>query len=110
MTRYRAARVGVLLLLLLGSAGCAAISDAVTGGKPEPEISVQTAEYGTVTQVTSARMQDREIRRGDIALTVDLDDGRVVIVVQPEDTIYRIGDRVRVVRDGKGFVRVQLVI
>lgn len=99
-----------LMLLVLPGAGCAAFTEAVQGKKPEPEIMVQTADYGTVTQVTTAATKDREIHLGDIAITVDTDDGGVVIVVQPEDDIYKVGDRVRIVRDGQGFVRVQLVI
>lgn len=99
----------LLLALLSGLGGCLSLGGP-EAAQPNPEIAVQTAEYGTVTQVTSARMKDKEIRLGDIAITVDTDDGRVVVVIQPEDDIYKEGDRVRVIRDGRGFIRVQLVI
>ena len=98
----------VLLGLLLSTNGCLSLRDMGLE-KPNPEIAIQTAEYGTITQVTSALMKDNEIRWGDIAITVDTDDGRIVIVTQPEDDIYKVGDRVRVVRADKGFIRVQLV-
>lgn len=99
---------GMLLALFLGAGGCIPVPDLGLE-KPNPEIAVQTAEYGTITQVTSARMKDNEIHLGDIAITVDTDDGRVVIVSQPEDDIYSVGDRVRILRDTVGFIRVQVI-
>ena len=102
--------VPLFLVLLVFSQGCASMRE-IFDEKPEAEISVVTPiAYGVVTQVGTAAMAGREITKGDLALTVDLDDGRVVVVIQPEDNVYVVGDRVRVVRDGKGFVRVQLVL
>ena len=102
--------VPLLLTVLLLGAGCATIADVFEGEKPEAEIVVQSpAGYGIITNVGAASMADREIRKGDLALTVDLDDGQVIVVIQAEDAIYTVGDRVRVIRDGKGFVRVQLL-
>ena len=97
----------LLFALLLALPGCSVFQEQ-TKEKIEPEVTIQTAEYGTVTQVTAAHMHDREVRLGDIAITVDTDDSQVLIVTQPEDDIYKVGDRVRIVRDNKGFVRVQL--
>ena len=102
-----------LCVLLLSVAGCSGLNmpDWLSGKQeqPESEIVVQSPPaYGTVTQVTSALSKDREIRRGDLAITVDLDDGQVLVVIQPEDDIYRPGDRVRILRDGKGLARVQI--
>lgn len=53
---------------------------------------------------------EAQMRRVDygLALTVELDNGKTVIIAQPEDDIYTVGDRVRVMRDGKGYGRVQL--
>ena len=97
----------LLLALLLTAPGCLALQNT-TKEEIDPEVVIQTTEYGTITQITTARMHDREIRLGDIAITVDTDDGRVLVVTQPEDDIYKVGDRVRVVRGDKGFIRVQL--
>lgn len=100
----------LLIAFILPGAGCAALQEMVKEEEePQPQIVVQSADYGVITQVTSALMKDREIRQGDIAITVDTDDGKVVVVIQPEDDIYRVGDRVRVIRDGREFVRVQLL-
>jgi len=98
----------LLFALLVALPGCSAFQE-LTKEKIEPEVRIQTAEYGTITQITAARMHSREIRLGDIAITVDTDDEQVLIVTQSEDDIYKVGDRVRIVRDDKGFVRVQLV-
>lgn len=99
----------LLFVFVLSGTGCAAIQDLLKEDEPHPEIAVQTADYGVITQVTSALAKDRENRLGDIAITVDTDDGKVVVVIQPEDDIYRVGDRVRVIRDGRKLVRVQLL-
>ena len=101
----------LLVALVLAAPGCALFNGTATEDeKPAQEILVQAPpSYGVVTQVTAATMKDREIRLGDIAITVDLDDGSVVVVIQPEDDIYKTGDRVRVIRDGQGLVRVQIL-
>jgi len=104
----------LLLAFILSGVGCSTIQglmqdDDTEAVVPPSEIVVQSAEYGVITQVTSALMKDREIRLGDIAITVDTDNGGIVVVIQPEDDIYRVGDRVRVIRDGQKFVRVQLL-
>lgn len=100
----------LLFAFILPGVGCATLQGMVKEEEgPQPEIVVQSADYGVITQVTSALMKDREIRQGDIAITVDTDDGKIVMVIQPEDDIYRVGDRVRVIRDGRKFVRVQLL-
>jgi outer membrane lipoprotein SlyB len=112
--RTRMFRGGMWMLpllpaLLLGAGGC--IPFKSTGKeKPGSEIVIRAAEYGTITQITSAPVKDNETRRGNIAITVDTDDGRIVIVTQPEDDVYTVGDRVRVIRDGRGFIRVRLAI
>ena len=103
--------LAVLFVMCLAGGGCAKMESLIDDiGKPEPEIAIQSGAYGTVTQVTTGKMQGREIRMGDIALTVDLDNGGVVIIIQSEDDIYVVGDRVRVIRDGEKYVRVQLAI
>ncbi len=43
-----------------------------------------------------------------LALTVELDNGKTIVIAQPEDDIYTVGDRVRVMRDAAGYGRVQL--
>ncbi|MDR3074089.1 MAG: hypothetical protein LBV01_05140 [Deltaproteobacteria bacterium] len=101
--------LSVLLAVALSAAGCARLKTMIDP-PPSAEIAVQSPpEYGVVTQVTSAAMAGREFYRGDIALTIDLDDGQVVVIIQTEDNVYVVGDRVRVLRDAENkFVRAQL--
>ena len=40
-------------------------------------------------------------------LEVELDDGRIVLIVQEADDVFHVGDRVRVVVDSKGVSRVR---
>ena len=42
-----------------------------------------------------------------LELEVELDDGRIMVVVQEEDDEYAVGDRVRVVVDSRGVTRVR---
>lgn len=99
-----------LLAVFLTGSGCAKVKELTEWLDPKTEVSVQGAEFGVVTQVTTARMKVRQNRQsGDIAITVDTDDGKVLVVIQPEDDIYQVGDRVRVLRNEDGFVRVQVI-
>jgi len=42
-----------------------------------------------------------------VELEVELDNGELLVVVQENDNVYRVGDRVRVLRDSKGTTRVR---
>lgn len=42
-----------------------------------------------------------------VELEVELDNGELLVVVQENDAVYKIGDRVRILRDSKGTTRVR---
>jgi len=42
-----------------------------------------------------------------VELEVELDNGEIILVVQEADSVYRVGDRVRVIKDAKGTTRVR---
>lgn len=42
-----------------------------------------------------------------VELEVELDNGELLMVVQENDAVYRVGDRIRVLRDSKGTTRVR---
>lgn len=107
-SRRIAAGVVLVLLAFVGPQGCATIKKMTAGDEPAEIVLQDPPSYGIITNVTPAAMLNREIRYGDIAITVDLEDGRIITVVQPEDNTYVVGDRVRVVRSGEKFSRVQL--
>lgn len=45
--------------------------------------------------------------KAGLELEVELDDGRLMVVVQEEDDVFAVGDRVRVVVDSRGVTRVR---
>ena len=102
--------VPLFLSLLLFTSGCASMTEAFSEKPKATEIAVYSPPaYGTITKVTTGAMLDRENRKGDIAISIVLDDGQMIVVVQSEDDVYTAGDRVMVLRDGKGFVRAQVL-
>lgn len=42
-----------------------------------------------------------------LELEVELDDGRIMVIVQEEDDVFLVGDRVRIVVDSRGVSRVR---
>ena len=42
-----------------------------------------------------------------LELEVELDNGRIMVVVQEEDDVFVVGDRVRVIVDSRGVTRVR---
>lgn len=42
-----------------------------------------------------------------LELEVELDNGELLLVVQEKDSVYRVGDRVRVIQDARGTTRVR---
>ena len=51
---------------------------------------------------------ERTSRSPALSLTIDMDSGETVSIVQAEDEIYTIGDRVRILQDSEGKARIQL--
>lgn len=105
------ARFALLCLLAFPFAGgCASVEQTLYGKAPETVINAEMpVSLGTVSKVEAAEMAGKEIRRGDLAITVDLDAGGILMIIQPEDDIYTVGDRVRIFRDNAGFARAQLL-
>lgn len=42
-----------------------------------------------------------------VEIEVQLDNGELLVVVQENDAVYKVGDRIRVLRDGRGTTRVR---
>ena len=99
------------LALSLCAGGCASVGQAFTEKAPETTVLAGEvpANYGVVVKVGSADMAGKELRKGDLAVTVELDNGGLIMLIQPQDDIYTVGDRVRIFRDNAGFVRAQLL-
>lgn len=69
--------------------GIATVGGAILGG-----LAGSSIEKGATTVV-------------GLELEVELDSGELILIVQEKDGLYRIGDRVRVVKDARGASRVR---
>lgn len=67
---------------------------AVVGGAIAGAIAGSQIEKGVTTEA-------------GVEIEVELDNGELIVVVQGKDDIYRVGDRVRVIRDARGTTRVR---
>ena len=52
-------------------------------------------------------VEEGTTRKNGIELTVELDSGEVIAVVQEADDLYAVGDRVRIIRGPSGVTRVR---
>lgn len=89
---------------LAGAAMGGALGSAVGSGSGRTIATVGGAILGgiagTATEkgVTSSQ---------GVELEIELDNGELLVVVQENDAVYKVGDRVRVLRDAKGTTRVR---
>lgn len=67
---------------------------AVVGGAIAGAIAGSAIEKGVTTEPA-------------LEIEVELDSGEILVVVQGKDDVYRVGDRVRVVKDPRGNTRVR---
>ncbi len=54
-----------------------------------------------------SRAEQQTRTKAGLELEVELDDGRIIVVVQEEDDVFVVGDRVRVIVDSRGVSRVR---
>ena len=57
--------------------------------------------------LVGAAMEEGGTRRNGLEITVELDSGEVIAVVQEADDLYAVGDRVRILRGPGGVTRVR---
>ena len=57
--------------------------------------------------VAGARAEEGMTRREGLEITVKLDEGPTIVVVQEADTTFAVGDQVRVIRGSDGTTRVR---
>ncbi len=56
--------------------------------------------------VGSAAERARSTQAG-LEIEVELDDGRLMVIVQAADDVYAVGDRIRIIQSGDGTMRVR---
>ena len=87
-----------------GGAMGGALGSAVGGGSGRTIATVGGAILGGIAG--SAAEKGLTTAEG-VELEVSLDSGEIIVVVQENDAVYRVGDRVRILRDARGTVRVR---
>ena len=96
------APLAVALCLTLFACGGARIAGTpYAPNEAQPAASIQTGVIAHVGEATIGQ------RAAALHLTIDLDNGQAIQLVQLEDDIYMPGDRVRIVYDKAGKARAQ---
>jgi outer membrane lipoprotein SlyB len=57
--------------------------------------------------VAGSKIEEETTKKDGLEITVKLDSGEVMAVVQEADEVFSVGDRVRVLKDSNGTVRVR---
>ena len=89
---------------LAGGAMGGVLGNAVGGGSGQAIATVGGAILGAVA---GSAVEKSATTAVGLELEVELDNGELLLIVQEKDAIYRVGDRVRVVKDGRGTTRVR---
>lgn len=87
-----------------GGAMGGALGSAVGGGSGRTIATVGGAILGGIA---GAAVEKGVTTAPGVELEVELDSGELIAVVQEMDAEYRVGDRVRILRDAKGTTRVR---
>ena len=89
----------------LGGAALGGIAGSTIGGGRG---SALTAVAGGIAGALGGAALEKGVTNKDgLEITVRLDTGEMLAVVQEADEVYRIGDRVRVLKDNQGTTRVR---
>jgi outer membrane lipoprotein SlyB len=89
---------------LAGGAMGGALGSAVGSGSGRTIATVGGAILGGIT---GSAVEKGVTTAQGVELEVEQDNGEILVVVQENDAVYRVGDRVRILRDNKGTTRVR---
>lgn len=89
---------------LAGGAMGGALGSAVGSGSGRTIATVGGAILGGIT---GSAVEKGVTTAQGVELEVELDSGEIIAVVQENDAVYRVGDRVRILRDSRGTTRVR---
>ena len=81
----------------------AALGSTIGGGSGRV---VATAAGGVGGAIAGSAAEEGVTRQNGLEITVELDNGEVLAIVQAADVYFDVGDRVRVLRRGGGSARV----
>jgi outer membrane lipoprotein SlyB len=91
--------VGVIAGGILG----AALGSTIGGGSGQV---VATATGAVIGGLAGSAAEEGITRQNGLEITVELDSGESVVIVQAADDLFEVGDRVRVLRGPDGSARV----
>ena len=87
-----------------GGAMGGALGSAVGSGSGR---TIATVGGAIVGGIAGAAIEKGVTTVEGVELEVQLDNGELLVVVQENDAVYRVGDRIRVLRDSQGTTRVR---
>ena len=89
---------------LAGGATGAAVGSTIGGGSGKTVATVFGAIAGGLA---GSAVEEKVTQKDALEITVKLDNGNAIVVVQEADEVFAIGDRVRVLKDSDGTTRVR---
>ncbi len=89
---------------LMGGAAGAAVGSTVGSGSGK---TVAAVLGGIAGSLGGAAIEEGVTRKNAFEITVRLDNGKTLIVVQEADVIFHVGDRIRVIKGPDGTTRVR---
>ncbi len=89
---------------IAGAAAGGVLGNTVGGGSGNTAATVIGAIAGTLA---GAAIEEGMTRKPAQEITIDMDDGRIIVVVQEADEEFKTGDRIRVVKSPDGTLRVR---
>ena len=87
-----------------GGAMGGALGSAVGGGSGR---TIATVGGAIVGGIAGSAIEKGATTVQGVELEVQLDNGELLVVVQENDAVYKVGDRIRVIRDSQGTTRVR---
>lgn len=89
---------------LAGGAMGGALGSAVGGGSGRV---ISTVGGAIIGGIAGSATEKGVTKVQGVEIEVELDNGELLVVVQENDAVYKVGDRVRILRDSKGTTRVR---
>ena len=87
-----------------GGAMGGALGSAVGGGSGRV---ISTVGGAIIGGIAGSAIEKGVTTAQGVELEVQLDNGELLVVVQENDAVYKVGDRIRVIRDSQGTTRVR---
>ncbi len=89
---------------IAGAAAGGVIGSTIGGGSGKNVATVLGALAGSMA---GAAAEEGLTRKDAMEITVEMDDGRIIVVVQEADDVFNVGDRIRIVKSPDGTMRVR---